>query len=147
MGEDARGEAVLRCTCRRACTRWFCFLRATLEVDGGGIAIASCVVSDNERLPRPPFVPEGVFTIAFCVGFFWPFFFACTFGAGSSSSLEGVSKSVLELLDVSSSISAFALYFPSAFLRFSSFCFFNIALIVARCFPDGFCGDRGLDAR
>ena len=33
------------------------FLRATLEVDGGGIAIASGVVSANPRLPRPLLVP------------------------------------------------------------------------------------------
>ena len=36
-----------------------CFiLRPTLEGDGGGIAIASCVVSANTRSPRPPFVTE-----------------------------------------------------------------------------------------
>ena len=59
-------------------------LRLTLEV-GGGIAIASGVVFANTRLIRPPFVPEGVFTIAFSVGFFWPFFFAWVFGGGPSS--------------------------------------------------------------
>ena len=36
------------------------FLRATLEVDGGGIAIESSNVSANKCLPLPPFVLESL---------------------------------------------------------------------------------------
>ena len=97
-----------------------CFLRATFRVDGGGFAVESSIASPNGRFSRPPFVPQGVFTIAFCVCFLRPFFYAYIFCAGSSSSLEGVSKCVLEVLEVSGSFSFSAFDFASAFLRFSS---------------------------